>query len=44
MSIMGRSDENQSIMDSLKMSIGPITRVRAEKLQEAFNGLVNEFI
>ena len=33
-----------SIMDSLKMLIGPITRARAKKLQEAFNGLVNEFI
>ena len=26
------------------MPIGSITRVRAEKLQEAFNGLVREFI
>ena len=38
------ADENQSKMDSLQMSIGPITRARAQKLQEAFNGLVKKFI
>ena len=26
------------------MPIGPITRARAKKLQEAFNGLMKEFI
>ena len=37
-------DENQSIKDSLQMSIRPIIRERAKKLQEAFNGLVKKFI
>ena len=37
-------DENQSTKDSLQMSIGPITRARAKNLQEAFNGLVKDFI
>ena len=30
----GRDDENQSTMNMLQMSIGPITRARTENLQE----------
>ena len=37
-------DENQRTKDPLQMPIGPITRARVKKLQEAFNGLVKEFI
>ena len=40
----GGSDENQSTRDPLQMPTRPITRARAEKLQEAFNRLVKEFI
>ena len=40
----GGNDENQSTNDLLQIQIRPITRVRAKKLQEACNGLVNEFI
>ena len=32
--------ENQSTKDLLQMPIGPITRARVKKLQEALNGLV----
>ena len=40
----GENDENQSTNDPFQLLIGPITRARVKKLQEAFNGLVKEFI
>ena len=37
-------DPIRRIKDPLQMPIGPITRARAKKLQDAINGLVKEFI
>ena len=41
-------DENigqtQSAEEPHRMLVGPITRARAKKFQEALNGLMNEFI
>ena len=37
-------DENQSTNDFLQMPIGSITRAKAKKFQEAFNGLMKKFI
>ena len=39
-----KNEENQRTNNPLQMPIGPITRARAKKLQEAFNELVKEFI
>ena len=44
MTIYTPYDENQRTNDPLQSQIGPITRARAQKLQEAFNGLMKEFI
>ena len=44
MKTLKQTNENQRKNDLLQMPIGPITRERTEKLQEAFNGLVKEFI
>ena len=42
--ILYEYDENQSTEDPLQIPIGSIARARPEKLKEAFNGLVKEFI
>ena len=34
----------QSTKDTFQMSIEPITRAKTKKLQDALNGLVNDFI
>ena len=39
-----RIGQTQSAEEPLQISVGPITRARAKKFQEAQNGLMKEFI